>query len=199
MSSGRGTSKSFHDWPSIQDTVTRQKLQKCMKRTNWTAICNAASRARMSQPCTPRPEYTGGRSSLARLLEFEDGTLWIARIQLEKSSPQSSCRAQIDIDTMAFLRSHTDAPVPRVFAWEVDDQNAADVAFVLLEYLAGKTAYDESRMYNNEALIPLPFQGTFYKSMAKVHVGFDFKILFHLLHSGSELFPQHSCQNNRRY
>lgn len=170
MSNNKNTSALSLNWTNRNDALTEAKLQDCIKRTDWTAICKIASLARNSRRCTARPEYTYGGSSLARLLEFDDGTFWIARIQLARSTSQTSYRAQIDVDTMAFLRNCTKTPVPQVFASKTDDQNSTGVAFLLLEFFSGNTAYDESRLYNNGANIPHQFQETFYSSTAMAHV-----------------------------
>lgn len=136
MSFNKDISALSLNWTAINTALTRSKWQDCMERTNWTAICETASRARMSQTCTAqtctaRLEYTAGGSSLARLLEFEDGTLWIARVQLTRSTPETSFRAQTEVDTMAFLRC-TKTPVPRVFALQTDDQNSRVLLFCCL-------------------------------------------------------------------
>ena len=70
----------------------RSDVQTCLERTNWKAVCDIASRARMSQNCTARPEFTSDGSHLARLLEFQDGTLWVARIELAVSTRETSSR-----------------------------------------------------------------------------------------------------------
>lgn len=146
-------------------------MQDCLERTDWKAVSDAAPRARMSQACTARPEYTSSGSSLARLLEFEDGTLWIARIQLASTTAQTRGRAQADVDAMAFLASRTKAPVPRVFASDLaDDGSPTGVAFLLLEFLPGNTAFDESRLYNGWALIPRQFRHAFHGATAADHV-----------------------------
>ncbi|KAI0101410.1 kinase-like domain-containing protein [Nemania sp. FL0031] len=88
-----------------------------------------ASRANDGQPCEALPAYTSGGSSLARLLKFQDGTGWIARVQLRKSTPETLRKLQTEIDTMALLRSRMTL-VPRVFAFELDDAQPAGAAFV---------------------------------------------------------------------
>lgn len=157
------------NWSLPNHTPTKTRAQDCLIRVNWEAICDVASRSR-AQTCQVRPECTSGGSSLARLLEFQDGTLWVARVQLKNSTSKTSSKAQTDIDTMAFLKNCTKTPIPQVFASQIDDNNPAGVAFLLLEFFPGNTAFDENRLSNNRSLIPPQFQNNFYSSIAAAHV-----------------------------
>jgi len=60
--------------------VLRAQADACFRRTNWEAVCETASRVNGGQPCQALPDCTSGGSNLARLLEFRDGTRWVARI-----------------------------------------------------------------------------------------------------------------------
>lgn len=158
-------------WTITDDPAVRAQVNDCFKRTNWRAICESASRANGGQPCEALPDYTSGGSSLARLLEFQDGTRWIARVQLLKSTPETIRKLRTEIDTMALLKIHT-TMVPQVLAFELDDVQPAGAAFVLLEFFPGNTAMDEARDYEriDWGLIPRQHQQTFYRSMAAAHV-----------------------------
>ncbi|KAI5861921.1 hypothetical protein GGS23DRAFT_573791 [Durotheca rogersii] len=160
------------NWAITNHPVIRAQVDDCFNRTNWEAICESASRANSGRPCKTLPDCINGGNNLARLLEFQDGTRWVARIQLRESTPETSRKMQTEIDTLAFLKTATNAPVPQVFAFELDGANPAGVAFVLLEFLPGKTAMDEARDYNwaGWGLIPRQYRQTFYRSMAAAHV-----------------------------
>lgn len=146
--------------------------RECFKWTNWEAICDTASRAYGGQPCRVLPNYTCGGSSLARLLEFQDGTRWVARIQLQKSDSEASRKLRVEIDTTILLRVRTKAPVPQIFAFNVDDTQSPSAAYMLLEFFPGNTAMDEARGYarTDWGLIPCHYRRTFYRSMAAAHV-----------------------------
>lgn len=163
-------------WAIPDEAFIRTRADACLKRTDWKALCDIASRTNAGQSCKPLPAYTVGGSSLARLFEFQDGTCWIARVQMARSTLETSRRLRTDVDTMAMLKAHTKAPVPRVFASETDDANPTGVAFVLLEFFPGNTAMDEAREYKitDLGLIPSQFRQTFYHSMAAAHVGYKF-------------------------
>ncbi|GKT71525.1 protein kinase-like domain protein [Colletotrichum tofieldiae] len=69
------------------------------------------------------------------------------------------------------LKTETKAPVPQIFAFELDDANSTGSAFVLLEYLPGNNAADEAHGYKkiDWGLIPLQHRHTFYRTMAAAH------------------------------
>lgn len=62
------------------------------------AILIVASQANRDKPCKLLPDYRVGGSSLARLLEFQYGSLWIPRIQLRESTRETAERWRIEID-----------------------------------------------------------------------------------------------------
>lgn len=148
------------------------RADEYLEQTDWTALCDIASRIYKGQDCRPLPAYTAGGSHLARVLEFQDGTRWIARVQMAKANAHTSERIRSEIDTMAFLKACTKAPVPLVFASSVSDTNPTGVSFLLLQFLPGNTALDESRKYQGleSSLIPPPFRNKFYSSIAAAHV-----------------------------
>ncbi|KAI0105193.1 hypothetical protein F4776DRAFT_647632 [Hypoxylon sp. NC0597] len=169
--------KDDHKLPTLKWTIPdissiRAKADDCIKRTNWTYICEVASRTNGGQPCKALPKYTSGGTSLARLLEFQDGTYWVARVQLLEPTLETSRRLQNEVDTITLLKTNTRAPVPRIFAFNHGDMHTAGSAFVLLELLPGNSAMDEADGYHRTdwGLIPLQYRQTFYRSMAAAHV-----------------------------
>lgn len=146
----------------------RAQVDDCLQRTNWEAICNKASAAKGRQPCTALPFHTSGGSSLARLLAFGDGSHCVARVQLRKSTAETSRRIETEVATTAFLVTTTAAPVPHILGFELDDANPAGRAFVLLDFIPGNTAMEEARGFERTdwGLIPMPHRQTFYRGLA---------------------------------
>ena len=177
----------------FQATMTSSQQENltnlCLTRTNWEAILAVASRANGDKPCKLLPDYQVGGSSLARLLEFSDGTCWVARVRLRKSTAETFQRLQNEINTTVLLKTQTKAPVPRVFAFELDDSNPAGSAFVLLEFIPGSTAAGEARDYEEPRWGLIPFQHchTCYPSMAAAHVSFIFLGLSAVTYIGTSL------------
>lgn len=150
--------------------------ETCLARTNWLVLIAAAARAK-GQPCT-LPSYRAGGTSLARLLQFEDETHWVARVQLRVSTPESSLRLRVEIDAMALLRA-AGALVPRDFAFDAGDEDGVGVgsAFVLMEFIPGNIGLNEADKYERLGwgLIPLEHWSTCYRSMALAHVRMPFR------------------------
>ncbi|ROW13615.1 hypothetical protein VPNG_04560 [Cytospora leucostoma] len=169
-SSQGGVEPPVLDWPVWG--FWKSRMDECSQRTNWKGICERASRANGGQPCKLLAAKTSGRNRLARLLEFQDGTRWIAYVQLQESDQESSRALKTEIDTMALLLRETRAPVPRVFAFEADDDNPAGSAFMLLELVPGNNALVEIKRHTNaeSIIIPPDSRETFHRSMAAAHV-----------------------------
>ncbi|TQN64536.1 hypothetical protein CSHISOI_10890 [Colletotrichum shisoi] len=143
----------------------------CFQRTDWKALCQIASHNNGEIPCEPLQHYAVGGSSLARLIRFQDGNCWVARIQLEEPTPDTSQKLRTELDTMFLLIAQTKAPVPRIFAFELDGKSTRS-AFVLLEFLPGNNATDQARDYEriDWGLIPLQNRLVFYRTMAAAQV-----------------------------
>ncbi|KXG54388.1 uncharacterized protein PGRI_075320 [Penicillium griseofulvum] len=72
---------------------------------------------------------------------------------------------------MQFIKDHSDVPVPRVLAYELDENNAVGVAFILIEVLPGSVAIDALGGYDvHRGVIPREHRQTFYRSVARQHV-----------------------------
>lgn len=170
--------QSPHDIPNLtwslpSDKATRRLAELCLRRTDWAAVCRTASTSRSGQPCRALDRYNCGGTSLARLLQFGDGTYCVARVLLREPTAESSCKLRGEVDTLAFLATASRAPVPRVLAMD-NPTDGSLATFVLLEFLApGITALDETRVYKREdwGLVPRKYRKTFYRSLAATHVG----------------------------
>jgi len=167
--SPRQNSSLLLNWSIPNIPILRAKALKCLEQANWQAICERASLDNGGQPCELLSDCTCGGTSLARLLEFQDGTRWVARVPLVKPTPERIQRLRTEIDTMILLRNHTKT-VPQVFAFELDDAHPAGTPFVLLEFLPGNTAMDEADNYDKGEIIPRQHQQTCYQSLASAHV-----------------------------
>ncbi|KAK2037739.1 hypothetical protein LZ31DRAFT_509183 [Colletotrichum somersetense] len=143
----------------------------CLQRTDWGALCKIASHSKDGVPCEPLECYTVGGSFLARLIHFQDGIRWVARVQLHEPTQETSERLRIELDTMFLLRSRTKAPVPQVFAFALD-ADLTGSAFVLLEYLPGNNAADQAHDYvrTDWGLVPPQNRPAFYRTMAAAQV-----------------------------
>ncbi|KAG4436427.1 hypothetical protein IFR05_008082 [Cadophora sp. M221] len=131
-----------------KDSPSRCLVDNCMKATNWDALRHYASALNDDIKCTILPRITNGLYHLVCLLEFENKTRWVVRIQMHKSTQRLAKRLQNEIDAMALIRERTKVPIPRVFGYEIDGNNPTGVAFMLMEFLPGDVAIDADGGYD---------------------------------------------------
>ncbi|EJT76974.1 hypothetical protein GGTG_06888 [Gaeumannomyces tritici R3-111a-1] len=120
----------------------------------WGALKDRAIRARRSlyqgccsskppfSTCTLLPKYNRGGVNLVRLVEFDDGERWVARIKLHGGTDQSNHNQQLvnEVDTLMYIRENTTIPVPQIFAF--DPKASIGFPFVFMEFILGNTAMD---------------------------------------------------------
>ncbi|KAK3181218.1 hypothetical protein K4F52_007494 [Lecanicillium sp. MT-2017a] len=71
----------------------------------------------------------------------------------------------------SFHSQNTDIPIPRVYAYDLSDQNAVGCPFSILEYINGNTAEEVSRTYPGEHEgIPAQFEEKLWRQVAKIMV-----------------------------
>lgn len=118
---------------------------------------------------------TSGGDNLARLLKFEDGTLWVARVKMrdDEEDPADGW-SKAEVDTMAFLRTTTKAPVPEVFSYELTQRNPTGSAFMLMEFLPWNTVAEQCKEANGTKSVEFPAgsRKRCYRSLAAAHVRF---------------------------
>ncbi|KGO54606.1 Aminoglycoside phosphotransferase [Penicillium expansum] len=82
-----------------------------------------------------------GGLHLARILEFDDGTKWVARIQQHKLTSELEKRLLHEIHTLSILHEQTDVPVPEVYGYETNP-DVIGRAFMIMEFIPGNTGTD---------------------------------------------------------
>ncbi len=112
----------------------------------------------------------GGGKHVVRLVEFEDGTRWAARVRIKPSVPVVGTEGvgrgveeggggrvstdagmgmdlgrlelEAEVGVMGFIRANSALPVPRVLAYSADEENPVGAAYMLMEVLPGTVAMD---------------------------------------------------------
>ncbi|KAK1768699.1 kinase-like domain-containing protein [Phialemonium atrogriseum] len=110
--------------------------------TDWHEFCLYASKLNHGLRCDLRPDITNGLHHLVRLLEFENKTRWVVRIQMARPTKKSATKLQNEIDSMRLLGDRTNVPVPRLFGYKVNGNNPIGVAFMLMEFFPGNSFYN---------------------------------------------------------
>jgi hypothetical protein len=137
-------------------SLSRILVDSCIEATNWGKLCSYASTLNNGTKCHVIPSTTNGLYHLIRLLEFDDKTRWVARIQMDKSTERLAKKLQGEVDAMALMRERTNISVPQVFGYKTDNKNLIGVAFMLMELLPGNVAIDADGGYKSHCgKIPL--------------------------------------------
>ncbi|KAG8161283.1 hypothetical protein KVR01_009547 [Diaporthe batatas] len=145
----------------------------CFNQVNWDQLCRIASDANHSLSCVALDQITSGLNNVVRQLEFSNKTRWAARVPIIRSHPSYSYGKllQNEIATMQFIHDNSSLPVPQVFVYNTDMNNAAESAFMLIEMLPGIVAMDALGGHKvHHGVIPVEYRKPFYQSVAKCHV-----------------------------
>jgi hypothetical protein len=162
-------------WSTVQVFLENSDSQtaRCFHQTQWDELCRVASGLAGHLECVALDRVASGLNNIVRLLEFSNKNCWVARIHIRRNSSAlvSRTKLETEISTMRFIKEHSDLPVPRVFAYEVDDKNLVGAAFILMELLPGSVAMDALGGYEvHRGVIPRKYRENFYRSVAKCHV-----------------------------
>jgi hypothetical protein len=113
-------------------------------------------------------------NNLVRLLESSDQTRWAARVRIKTTTTSlraGNAELEAEIATMQFIKEHSELPVPRVFAYSLDENNPAGVAYMLIGVLPGVVAMDALGGYDvHRGVITAQYRPAFYRSVASCHV-----------------------------
>ncbi|SPQ26006.1 06ecb864-72aa-450f-b88f-6fcf323cebfd [Thermothielavioides terrestris] len=112
-----------------------------------------------------------GGLHVVRRIDFDDGHRWVARLQLEPPTPESSLRLQNEVDTLAAVRAKSKIPVPRVFAHDASGEVGVGVVFMLIEFVPGDTAMDSFGGWDaRKGETPARFKDKFHAALADIQV-----------------------------
>ncbi|KAK4868590.1 hypothetical protein LT330_006792 [Penicillium expansum] len=142
-------------------------------KINWTALQEFAINLKnnkiersTTKTCHIPPIYNMGGLHLARILEFDDGTKWVARIQQHKLTSELEKRLLHEIHTLSILHEQTDVPVPEVYGYETNP-DVIGRAFMIMEFIPGNTGTDFTGP--GSVHIPPQFKAKFYHEIARIH------------------------------
>ena len=139
-----------------------------MDNVDWEALCQYASTIHAGKPCTLDPQIAVGGRHIVRILNFENGPRWIARLRMTGGELEAeNILLQREVDCINLVKERTNVPVPAVFGYMASDTNAIGAPFMLMECLAGNAAIE---MDGRGCDIPLKYRSSFYKDMARFHV-----------------------------
>ncbi len=134
-----------------EGTSWRHRPQSFVDNTNWEALCQYASELHDGADCTVDPQMAMGCNNLVRILVFEDGSRWIARLRLpsinsDETAEVKSALLQREVDCLRLVKERTSVPVPAVLGHDTSAENAIGAPLMLIECLPGNVAMDMRRM-----------------------------------------------------
>lgn len=165
--------------------------ERSLPAINWDALQEYAIALRQAQrddgpppTCNLLPQYNMGGLHIIRLLQFNDGARWVARIQLHSGSDESAKRLLHEVHTLSVIREQRRVPVPEVFGYESTTNNPVGVAFILMDFVPGDSAMDSfGGWHAHHGKIPSRYKSKFYHQVAQMQVRFP---------------PKHSFFNKKR-
>ncbi|KAJ5740554.1 hypothetical protein N7493_000426 [Penicillium malachiteum] len=114
-------------WSSVQKFLEKSDPQTVdyFQRTKWDERCRTASGLAGDMECIALDQVANGLNNIVRVLQFSDQTRWAARVHIRRncSSFDSSIKLEAEVGTLQFIKEHSNLPVPRVFAYEADENN----------------------------------------------------------------------------
>jgi hypothetical protein len=173
-------------WTTATDFTSepyRVRASAALKYIDWDALVEAAEESR-KRPCKVGEQYGLGGRHVVREILFDDDVHWIGRVTIpgvnfnaeenfvpkpvtQSWTADKAAEMQSEIDTMSFVREHTDICVPRVFAYDTAATNPVGAPFMLMECVKGTCGMD---MPDSLQDIPTQFRGKYYAAEAAILV-----------------------------
>ncbi|KAK2471831.1 hypothetical protein H9L39_16587 [Fusarium oxysporum f. sp. albedinis] len=150
----------------------RSRAKLFLESINWPGLEKFATTKRNGIKCRILPDIGLGYNHMVRIIEFEDGDRWVARLKLPSlPKPDISeheqaldARMTYEFNTMSFLREKTSIPIPRIHAFEARPHCRVGAPFMLMDCLEGNVGMDIGME------IPPESKQTFLKALARIHV-----------------------------
>jgi hypothetical protein len=167
-------------WPqikAIRSDSFQTRFERALGSTNWVELLHVARCTRSSE-CEWQEEVGFGGSHLVRIVTFIDGMQWLARVNIPKVRDEFGKEFQMmwtaddvnwmqsEIDTMQYIRMHSEIAIPEVFTYDVTTDNAVGMPYMFLEVIYGNSIRDLG------VDIPSKYREKVFANIARVHVPF---------------------------
>lgn len=152
---------------NLDDTAYGRWTQSFLDGIDWNALCLYASKLHGGEKCAIDSQFTMGGRHMVRIINFQGGLRWIARLRMTTSmDDDDQCRlVQQEVDCIQLVRERTNVPVPTVFGYIASPKNAIGASLMLMECLSGNVGMDL-----NHDFIPAQHKDRFYAEMARFQV-----------------------------
>ena len=167
-----------YKWEALSDIYSedneyRHEVQAFFDNINWHALCQFASKLNEGKDCTVDPRWTIGGRHLVRIISFQDGSHWIARLRMttEMSEDEQTGLVQREVDCLQLVKERTTVPVPTIYGYIASTQNEIGAPFILMECLKGNIGPLLNVDFDHG--IPSQHRYSFYTEMARIQVGYS--------------------------
>ena len=168
-------SKAFsgYQWTylsSLQNGPLRSRAEWFLSSVNWRALLDYAAEKRNGINCMLLDDIGLGYNHMVRIIEFTDGTRWVARLRMPPLSKSGSCEDALkairhcEFNAISLVRQKTSIPIPEIHAFEPQSDCNVNAPFMLMGCLEGNVGMDLGMM------IPPKYKQAFLRSLAKIHV-----------------------------
>ena len=154
-----------------EGTYYHQIGQTFFKNVDWVAVCQYASEIHDREICTLDPQITMGCNHMIRILNFGDGSRWVARLRMLSTKigveADSQCRYfQREVDCIQLVRERARIPVPALFGYIASADNHIGAPVMFQECLPGNCGMD----MNDRMEVPTQHKPTFFAAMSELQV-----------------------------
>lgn len=144
--------------------VADQNMKAFSESVDWDLVRSYASSLRDGSKCVIDPAVALGGRHLVRIIRFEDGPQWIARLRTTSSADDDALLKR-EVDCLELVKARTSVPVPKVFGHQSTAQSKIGAPLMLMECIPGNVGMDL-----NFDFIPSEHKSSFFEAMARCQV-----------------------------
>lgn len=168
-------SKSFsgYQWTyfsSLREGPIRSRAESFLTTVGWPQLLEYALKQRKGARGKILPAIGLGGNHMIRIIEFDDGVRWVARLRLPPlpgsgpSEDSLEVKSSREFSTISLLTKASVIPTPAIHAFEPRRETGVKAPFFLMDCLEGNVGMDLGME------IPPAYKKSFFKELAKIHV-----------------------------
>ncbi|KAI5867868.1 phosphotransferase enzyme family-domain-containing protein [Durotheca rogersii] len=173
MESGTSSLEAFsgYRWTyffELPEGALRSRAESFLRSVNWPGLLEFATKDGISG--TLLSDIGLGQNHMVRIIEFPDGTRWLARLELpplpgsEHSEDVLVAKRSCEITTISFLRQMTSIRIPQIYEFDLRSDCNVGAPFTIMECLPGNAGMDIAMT------IPPVYKHKILRDLAKIHV-----------------------------
>lgn len=157
---------------SLKEGPIRSRAETFLDTVDWLELLDEAVRMRGGIPCALYECKAFGTHHLSRIIEFDDGVRWVARLQLPplpgsdetEESLENMMRSEFFTICLAQKKSVIQFPIPELQGYEPRRDNPVEAPYFFTKYVVGNVVRDVG------VDVPPEYREGFLKELAKIHV-----------------------------